>query len=102
MSSDPSKTSGQFHSTKGTVKESLGNVFGSTNLQQKGKTEHAAGETEYNAARAQGYAEGTGDRITGKKDQVVGAVTGDRSQEASGNLRQDKGEAKQDINRSVF
>ncbi|RXW17519.1 hypothetical protein EST38_g8330 [Candolleomyces aberdarensis] len=102
MSTDPSKTSGQFHSTKGTVKESLGNAVGSTNLQQKGKTEHAAGETEYNAARAKGYAEGTGDRVTGKKDQVVGAVTGDRSQEASGNLRQDKGEAKQEVNRSMF
>jgi uncharacterized protein YjbJ (UPF0337 family) len=80
------KPSGQFHSAKGTIKESLGNVFGSTNLQKKGKNEHAAGEAEYNAARDRGYAEGTVDRVTGKKDQVVGAVSGDESQEASGKL----------------
>ena len=66
------------------MKETLGNTFGSANLQQEGAAEHRAGQAEYDAARAQGYAEGTGDRVTGKKDQVVGAVTGDRSQEAAG------------------
>lgn len=91
-------------------------MTGSTEWQRSGKEEHAAGETEYKAAQAQGYAEGTKDRVAGKKDAVVGAVTGDRSQEASGkstldssfpshtdiypgNVRHDKGEAQQEVNK---
>lgn len=79
-----SKANGQFHSTKGNVVEAIGNVTGATTWQQSGKEEHAAGEAEYKAAQAKGYAEGTMDRMVGKKDSVVGAVTGDRSQEAAG------------------
>jgi uncharacterized protein YjbJ (UPF0337 family) len=79
-----SKTSGQYHSAKGTAVETVGNLTGATSWQQSGKQEHAQGETEYNAAQAKGYAEGTADRIGGKKDSVVGAVTGDRSQETQG------------------
>ena len=79
-----SKVSGQFHSTKGGAKESVGNVLGSTNLQQSGREERIAGEAELKAAKAEGYTQGTTDRIVGKKDSVVGSVTGDRSQQASG------------------
>ncbi|KZT26794.1 mismatched base pair and cruciform DNA recognition protein [Neolentinus lepideus HHB14362 ss-1] len=100
-SHEPSKTTGQWHSTKGTIKETLGNVTHATGLQRSGREEHAAGEAEYNAARAKGYAEGTVDRASGKKDTVVGAVTGDKSQEAAGNARRDKGEAQQGVNRNI-
>ncbi|KAI5826227.1 hypothetical protein EV122DRAFT_224423 [Schizophyllum commune] len=99
MSNEPSKTSGQFHSTKGNVVEAIGNATGLESWQTSGKQEHAEGEGEYNAARAKGYAEGTADRITGKKDNIVGAVTGDSSQQAAGQARHDKGETQQEINK---
>ena len=59
-------------------------MMGVDSWKQSGKEEHAAGEAEINAAKAKGHAEGTFDRLAGKKDTLVGAVTGDRGQEASG------------------
>ncbi|KAI0702566.1 mismatched base pair and cruciform DNA recognition protein [Earliella scabrosa] len=96
----PNKTTGQFHSMKGSAVETVGNLTGSQDWAQSGKQEHAQGEAEYNAAQAKGYVEGTKDRLGGRKDAVFGAVTGDRQQEAQGNVRHDKGEMQQDFNRS--
>jgi uncharacterized protein YjbJ (UPF0337 family) len=79
-----SKASGQYHSVKGTVTETIGNLTGSTAWQQSGREEHARGEGEYNAALAKGYAEGTADRIGGRVDNVIGAVTGDKTKQAEG------------------
>ncbi|KAG9089164.1 hypothetical protein FRC07_012390 [Ceratobasidium sp. 392] len=99
MSSGPDKSTGQYHSAKGNAVEAVGNMTGTTSWQESGKQEHASGEAEVKGAQAKGYAEGTADRIGGKKDSIVGAVTGDKSQQAQGNLQNDKGQAKQEVNK---
>ncbi|KIL63442.1 hypothetical protein M378DRAFT_179264 [Amanita muscaria Koide BX008] len=98
---EPTKTSGQYHSVKGTVVEAVGNMTGSDSWQQSGKEEHSKGEAETKAAQAKGYAEGTMDRLGGKKDSIVGAITGDKSQQVQGNVKEEKGEAQQNLNKNI-
>ena len=43
----PSKTSGQFHSAKGTTVEAVGNLTGAQSWQQSGKEEHAVSATMF-------------------------------------------------------
>ncbi|KAG8930043.1 hypothetical protein FRC03_008313 [Tulasnella sp. 419] len=57
MSSSPSKSSGQWNSAMGSVKESVGNTFGARNMAAKGRDQHARGEAEIHQAKAKGYAE---------------------------------------------
>ncbi|OBZ73822.1 hypothetical protein A0H81_06375 [Grifola frondosa] len=98
---EPNKSTGQYHSMKGTAVETIGNLTGATSWQESGKQEHTQGEAEYKAAQAKGYAEGTMDRLGGKKDAIVGAITGDGQQEATGNVRQEKGQAQQEFNKNM-
>lgn len=65
----PDYTTGQLHSVKGTVVEAIGNATGATSWEQSGKEEHASGEAEMVAAQAQGYIDGTKNRILG--DYIV-------------------------------
>jgi len=70
----------------GKVEETIGNITGAESFKTSGQERRAQGDTEHREAQAQGYAEGTKDRLVGKKDQVAGAVTSDSSQETAGML----------------
>ncbi|KAJ3847584.1 mismatched base pair and cruciform DNA recognition protein [Lentinula lateritia] len=98
-SSEPSKLNGQYNSTMGTAKEAFGNAVGGDSWTQAGKEQHVQGEAEYNDAQAKEYANGTIDRVGGKIDSVVGAVTGDTQQQIAGNVRRDKGQVQQEANK---
>jgi uncharacterized protein YjbJ (UPF0337 family) len=39
-----------------------------------------------------------GDKVGGKKDSIIGAVTGDKAQEAKGNAKETKGDTKMNVN----
>ncbi|KAJ4490440.1 hypothetical protein J3R30DRAFT_80851 [Lentinula aciculospora] len=98
-SSEPSKVNGQYNSMMGTAKEVFGNATGADSWTQAGKDQHAKGEAEYDAAQAKEYATGTIDRAGGKLESVMGAVTGDKQQQMSGNMRHDKGQVQQEANK---
>ena len=79
-----SLTRANYHSLKGQAVETVGNLTGAETWQTSGREERLQGDAEYDAARAKGYVEGAGDRIAGKKDNIIGAVTGDRDKQYSG------------------
>lgn len=62
----------------------IGDLTGATSWTKSGQQEHAAGETEIQAASAQGFIDGTLDRAQGKVDSVMGAITGDKERELHG------------------
>ncbi|POY70924.1 hypothetical protein BMF94_6102 [Rhodotorula taiwanensis] len=94
----PSKSNANWNSTVGGIKETVGNVTGITSLVQAGEEQRTSGEAEYKLAQTQEYAEATADRIGGKFDRVIGAVTGDKEREASGLAQETKGKAQQAAN----
>ena len=51
---------------------------------QRFLTPFLIGEAEIKAAKAEGYAKGTAERVEGKSKSVLGAVTGDKSKQAEG------------------
>ena len=97
MSSDPSKTNAQLNSTVGTLKETAGNIIGSKDLSETGKSQHEEGEAERKKAEGKAYGEGLAEGIKGKVQNVGGAITGDKEEQAKGSLKEEEAKAKRDF-----
>ncbi|KAL1405191.1 hypothetical protein Q8F55_008816 [Vanrija albida] len=106
---EPSKINAQVNTALGSAKEMLGStieagyqaVGGSSepsSFSTAGKEQRLKGEAELKAAEGKAYAEGLGDRVEGKKDAIVGAVTGDKAQQLAGNAQNEKGAAQMKLN----
>lgn len=93
---EPSKMNANYNSTMGMAKDTLGSALGATDLAQQGQKQKADGDAEYKAAQAQEYAEGAVDAVSGKVNQVYGAVTGDTAREIDGKVTHDAGKQQKD------
>ncbi|KAL3138962.1 hypothetical protein ABBQ32_005771 [Trebouxia sp. C0010 RCD-2024] len=97
--SEPSKVTGNLKSAQGAVKETLGAAVGAKQMESEGKATRAEGNTEVEAAKAKGYAEGAGDSLAGGVKKNIAKVTGNDQKEAEGKARQTKGDAKKAANK---
>ncbi|DBA84027.1 TPA: hypothetical protein ACH3X1_006511 [Trebouxia sp. C0004] len=97
--SEPSKVTGNLKAAQGAVKETLGAAVGAKQMESEGKATRAEGNTELEAAKAKGYAEGAGDSLAGGLKKNVAKVTGNDKKEAEGKARQTKGDAKKAANK---
>ena len=66
------------------MEETIGDTTGLESWQTSGKKRQAEGDVEHGQAKAQGYVEGTKDRIAGTVEDLTGSLKGDTSQEVSG------------------
>lgn len=67
-----------------TIPTQIGNATGSDAWKTSGKEERAAGDKEYEDARASGWTEGLVDSVQGKMNSVMGALTGNTQQQRAG------------------
>lgn len=76
-----SKSSGKYDSTIGSAKVTLGRMTGTESWQRAGAEQRTRGQSEYEAARTQEYAEGMKSQMGGREHAIAGAVARDREQE---------------------
>ncbi|KAJ1649530.1 hypothetical protein IWQ61_009418 [Dispira simplex] len=99
MSSDPSKTHGNYEAAAGTTQNKVGETLGNESMQAKGKTRNVQGRAEHTQAENQGYAQGMMDRMSGAIKSSLHGLTGNRESEALAEEQRDRGEAKMNANK---
>ncbi|CAG8817144.1 30666_t:CDS:2 [Racocetra persica] len=97
MSEQPSKISADSKYYGGAVKENYGKAIGSEKMEAEGRENKIEGETEYEAAKMAGKAEGIKDETTGKSKKTTGDAIDDTKMKAEGKATELKGQAERNI-----
>jgi uncharacterized protein YjbJ (UPF0337 family) len=79
----------------GKIKEGIGKVVGSEQMQAEGKATELKGEAKEEAVKAAERAKGTVEETTGAVKKGVGAVIGSEQMEAEGKAKELTGEARE-------
>ncbi|KAJ1962306.1 hypothetical protein IWQ62_003571, partial [Dispira parvispora] len=98
MSTDPSKTHGNFQASAGNAQQKVGETLGNENMQARGAARNAQGRTEHTQAESQGYAQGVMDRMSGAIKSSLHGLTGNREAEAADEAQRAKGVAEMKSN----
>ncbi|KAJ3294865.1 hypothetical protein HK104_003206 [Borealophlyctis nickersoniae] len=96
--SGPSKVSGNMTATAGSIKESVGRMVGSAQMQAEGAAKRTEGNAEIQAAKTQGYTEGAVDSMGGSIKKHAGSAIGNEGMQARGAATEASGEAKKAAN----
>ncbi|EEH23587.1 hypothetical protein PABG_05798 [Paracoccidioides brasiliensis Pb03] len=62
---------GQYNQTVGSAKQTVGAAIGNDNLRKAGERQNAEGENQEARRQAHEWAEGAGDRVTGKVGELL-------------------------------
>ncbi|KAJ3148638.1 hypothetical protein HDU86_007393 [Geranomyces michiganensis] len=98
MSSASSKMHGHTEAAAGAVKQTVGEMVGSSQMSTEGAARKEAGHAEVKAAQVKGEVGGAAESTGGNIKKNVGQLTGDQSMAAEGATTQLKGDAKQATN----
>ncbi|ORX91919.1 DNA binding protein [Basidiobolus meristosporus CBS 931.73] len=82
----------------GYVQETVGSVLGNEQMQAEGATKQPQADAEYEAAQAQGYAQGAGEKLKGNVKDTVGSAIGNEHMQAEGKASATRGEARLNFN----
>ena len=96
---DPSKISGMMNKASGAIKENLGHVFGAKEMEQRGASQRAMGDAEYDAARQKAAAAGVSKQAEGAYKEGYGNTAGQPTTAASGSAERLAGEAQERLNK---
>lgn len=83
----------------GKIKEGVGKVTGSEQMQAEGAAQEAKGEAHEEAAKAGERAQGATEELAGTLKNRAGALIGNEQLQAEGKAKELEGEARQKANR---
>lgn len=99
MSNANKRGEGAAQELGGKIKEAIGKVVGSEQMEAEGKARRLEGQAKQESAKAAERRTGKAQEIKGAIKNRVGAAIGNEQMEAEGKVKELEGEARQKANR---